>query len=167
MLPYRIKALNMSTGRTLKCQRCLMWIGSVNPALGRLDYYFTHCEICKDTLCEKCSMHYAESPVDRINQLMDIPAVNLDWAHWANRLNNASRHGTQNLRSVHEIVDIHRNGREKWRHRYMGVKEMRKISSSPTCYVPDAFPYTRRELEREKADDENHFYTKNWTTGGW
>ena len=112
-------------------------------------------------------MHYAEAPVDRINQLMEIPAVNMDWAHWANRLNNASKYGTRNLRSVHEIVDIHRHGREQWRQRYMGVKEMRKISSSPTCYVPDAFPYTRRELEREKADDENHFYTKNWTTGGW
>ena len=139
----------------------------MNPALGRDDYFFTHCEICKDTLCEHCSHYYAENPVDRINQLMDLPSVNLDHAHWAHRLNNASKYGTQQLRNVHEIVDIHRQGREKWRNRYMNPKTMRKISSGPTCYVPDAFPYTEWELDREKADDERHVYTKTWTCGGW
>ena len=138
----------------------------MNPELNRVDYFFTHCEICKDTLCEHCSHYYAENPVDRINQLMEISSVNLDHAHWAHRLNTASKYGTNQLRSIHEIVDIHRPGREQWRNRYMTIKTMRKLSSGPTCYVPDAFPYTEAELEREKADDENHVYTKTWTCDG-
>ena len=101
-----------------------------------------------------------------MNQLMQLPAVNMDHAHWAHRLNNASKYGTDQLRSVHEIVDIHRPGREQWRNRYMKMKTMRKISRGPNCYVPDAFPYNDEQLAREKADDENHDNTITWTCSG-
>ena len=97
---------------------------------------------------------------------MTLGHVSMDQGHWANRLNNASRYGTDQLRNIHEIVDINRPGREQWRKRYWTMQKMRKISRGRNCFVPDAFPYTEEELAREKQDDENHTNTITWSCSG-
>ena len=156
MLPYRLRALNLTQGRGLQCNRCDIWIGSTNLALGRLDYFFTHCEVCLDILCEHYSHEYIEKPMARINQLMTYDRVSMDTGHWANKLSNASRHGTDQLKNIYDILDINRPGREQWRRRDWNMNSMRKTSRGPRCFVPDAFPYEDWELAREQPRASNH-----------
>ena len=155
MLPYTVKALNLTQGRGLKCNRCDIWIGSNNCALGRVDHFFTHCEVCTDTLCEHCSHEYILKPVARINQLMKNAKISMDAGRWANRLSVASWRGTDQLKNIYDILDINRRGQEQWRRNDWTMQSMRKTSTSLWCFVPDAFPYEDWELAQEQRRNKN------------
>ena len=155
MLPYSMRSVNATQGRGLKCSRCDIWIGSNNPELCRVDHFFTHCEICTDTLCEYCSHEYILKPVARVNQLMENSANSMDPGHWANRLSAASWRGTDQLKNIYEVLDIHRKGQEQWRRNDWSMLSMRKTSTAPWCYVPDAVPYEDWELAQEQRRQNN------------
>ena len=52
MLPYKMRNTNDNNANPLQCGRCEDWIGQYSMPLNRMHYFFTYCEICKDTLCE-------------------------------------------------------------------------------------------------------------------
>ena len=52
--------------------------------LDRFSYFFTHCEICKDTLCENCLEEYIRNPTARVQKVMEDPMIYKDRSHWAN-----------------------------------------------------------------------------------
>ena len=108
MLPYKMRNTNDNNANPLQCGRCEDWIGQYSMPLNRMPWFFTHCEICKDTLCEFCSEEYIRKPTTRVQKMVADPLIFKDWYHWANMLNRSLfKSDKQWMLDLYQIVDVH------------------------------------------------------------
>ena len=74
MLSYYMLKWQQRNEKPLRCIMRLEFIGHYSPQTGR-HTYFAHCEICMDTLCQKCSEETVRSPHKCIKNMIKDPKV--------------------------------------------------------------------------------------------
>ena len=135
--------------RPLQCSRCEDWIGQWSLPLNRWPEFFTHCEICMDTLCEFCSEESIRKPTARVQRMLEDPAVYKEIDHWAITLNKSLFRSRENwILDLNQILDLHRYGKVQWRRNDFSLKDMNKQLWGPDDYVMDPQPFHKYELKQ-------------------
>ena len=167
MLSYKMVDWQTRISNPLKCRVCKEAIGSHGPQ--QMNYtYFTHCEICLDTLCENCSEDAVRNPQKRVESLVADPQINWDQTHWAMKLGRLfQQNGEHWMLDVYQVLHVHAGGKIQWRRKDWTICELKRWSRNKFEYVMDSKPYTAIEMKQVQRLEDQHKYSTGDSPTRW